>query len=205
MKKYECVRNLFSQLLSREYRPISLSLSETWQLKAVPGTPAIDPAKPYLGSVPIELEFYSGGEKILGWQLTILCYQSTLVRSLEDNEGGYVFLIRSPKSELIFRAMQAAKYTQKDEGTVVTITTDLNSKKGDTEFTEKMRDATKHFASVLEDMGGRMLNSNQFALIDYDSNRNAIVQDAQQFLSAAMLLATLKALFKGELNLPLTR
>lgn len=205
MKKYECVRKLFAQLLSRQYRPISLDLSDKWQLKAVPGTPDIDPVKSYLGSVPIELEFYSGGEKKLSWQLTILCYQSTSVRSLEDNEGGYVFLIRSSKSELIFRAMQAAKYIQKDEGMVVTITTDLYSKKGDTEFTEKMRDAVNHFAPFLEDMGGRMLDNKQIAFIDYDSNRNAIVQDAQQFLRSAMLLATLKALFKGELKLPLPR
>ncbi|TJY42330.1 hypothetical protein E5161_10055 [Cohnella pontilimi] len=201
MKKFECVRNLFSQLLSREYKPIIVDLSDKWQLKAIPGTSTINQAKPYLGTMPIQVEFYSGGERKITWELTLHCYQSALVRSLEDDEGGYVFLIRSSKSELLFRAMQAAKYTPNDEGMLVTITADLNSKKGDTEFTEHMREALNHFAPALEEMGGRILKPHQIALIDYDSIRNAIIQSSQQVLSSTTLFVTLKALYKGELKL----
>ncbi|WP_240420455.1 hypothetical protein [Paenibacillus periandrae] len=203
MQKYECVRNLFSQLLSYSYRPLSIELSKPWRLQAIPGIAKIDSAKPYLGSVPIEVEFYYGEEKRLTWQLTMRCIQTTIYPSLEDGEGGYAFLIKSSKSELLFRAMQAAKYVQVGEQTLVTISTDLNSKRGDAEFRLKMLKALNRYIAVLEAFGSRMLEPNQFAFIDYDSVNNGIVQDGQMLLSSALLLATMKAMLKGELSLPL--
>ncbi|WFA83390.1 McrB family protein [Paenibacillus amylolyticus] len=163
----------------------------------------IDPAKPYLGSLPIEVEFYCGEEKRLSWQLTMRCMQNTIYPSLEDGEGGYAFLIKSSKSGLLFRAMQAAKYVQDGERTIVTISTDLNSKKGDAEFRQNMQRALTQYAPMLEHQGGRLLEPNQFAFIDYDSESNEMVQDGQSVLSSALLLATMKAVFKGELNLTL--
>ena len=204
MQKYECVRALFSQLLSYPYGLINIELSDQWHLKAIPGSPKIDPVKPYLGSVPIEVEFYCGKEKRLSWQLTMRCIQTTLYPSLEDEEGGYAFLIKSSKSELLFRAMQAAKYVHEGERTNVTISTDLNSKKGDTEFRQNMERGLERYSQLFKAQGGRLIEPNQFAFIDYDSESNAIVQDGQSLLSSAILLATMKAMFKGELNLSLS-
>lgn len=203
MQKYECVRNLFSQLLSYSYRPLSIELSKPWRLQAIPGIAKIDPAKPYLGSVPVEVEFFYGEEKRLTWQLTMRCIQTSVYPSLEDGEGGYAFLIKSSKSELLFRAMQAAKYVQDGEQTIVTVSTDLNSKRGDAEFRLKMLMALNRYSAIFEAFESRMLEQNQFAFIDYDSVNNAIVQDGQLLLSSALLLATMKGMLKGELSLPL--
>ncbi len=203
MKKYECVQRLFSQLLSYPYRPLSIQLHKSWWLQATPGTAKIDPAKPYIGLVPIEVEFYCGEEKKLTWQLTMRCLQTSAYPSLEDEKGGYAFLIRSSKSELLFRAMQAAKYVQDGEKMKVTISTDLNSKRGDTEFRTKMLNALNYYATEFEAFGSKKLESNQFAFIDYDSVNDTLVQDGQMLLSSALLLAMIKAILKGELSLPL--
>lgn len=203
MKKYEYVQRLFSQLLSYPYRPLSIELRKSWRLQATPDTAKIDPAKPYIGLVPIEVEFYCGEEKKLTWQLTMRCLQTFAYPSLEDEKGGYAFLIRSAKSELLFRAMQAAKYVQDGEKMKVTISTDLNSKRGDTEFRTKMLNALNYYATEFEAFGSKKLESNQFAFIDYDSVNDTLVQDGQMLLSSALLLAMIKAILKGELSLPL--
>jgi len=203
MQKYECVRNLFSQLLSFAYRPIAIELSPSWRLQAHPGPAKVDPAKPYLGSVPIEVEFYCGEERKLTRSLTMRCEQALSYPSLEDGEGGYAFRIESPKSTLLFRAMQAAEYVLEGAKTTVSIATDLHSKKGDGEFRPKLLAAIYHYSELLESFGGRMQDANQYAFIDYDSATNASVQDGQQILSSAVLLATLKGILKGELQVPL--
>jgi|GEM_PF-1470973 len=204
MQKYEAVRNIFTQLLHHNYEPVEIDLLDGWRLKADVSAPKVDSEKPYLGLVPIALEFYQGSEWKKNYLLSMRFVQTTLYPSLEDMEGGYALFIRSSKSELLFRAMQAAKYDIINDQMTVHITTDLNSKRGITNFRENIVKCIEQYRDVFEQWGGKRPESNQFTYATYEYPNDTFTQNKQNILQMSLLLAVFKAVLKGELEVPLS-
>ncbi len=204
MLKYEAAQKIFSLFLHHSYDPVEIDLLEGWKLTATATAPKVDAGNPYLGSIPISLQFDQGTENPISHPLHLQCIRNKLHPNLEDEQGGYAILIKSKASELLFRSMQAAKYEEVDAHMKVKITTDLTSKKGDASFRQKMQACIQQFEPQFKQWGGEQAGDTQFTYATYLSESDTFVQDQQNILKMMLLLAVFKAVLKGELDLPLS-
>jgi hypothetical protein len=202
-KKYELTQTIFRELLHHTYKPFEISFSDEWLCRISPGVSQIDRDKDYLGIIPLNVEVVHNGTITQTVRLTAQCMQNKFIPSLEDQAGGYAFRIFSSKSELLYRAMQVALYDYTEASTTVQLYSDLDSKKGDKQFLQQMKQWLRDYESIWKPWEGELLPSDQFLFLTYDLTTSSIVQDKQHVLNSAVFIALLKGILKREILLSL--
>ncbi|MGG3455154.1 hypothetical protein [Paenibacillus rhizolycopersici] len=207
MLKFEAARKIFTNLLDQPYDSVEVDLLNGWKLSAEVISRQTESEVPYLGSLHVPVTFRKGNEDPINFLIQMHFIRNKSIPSLEDQDdqrGGYAISIRSSKSELLFRAMQAARYEIQGDDMIVHLTTDLNSKKGDETFRHQMLQYIQQFLPFLEQLGGKRLGENQFLFATYDSTYDAFTQEQQNIFKILLLLSVFKAMIKKEFKLPIS-
>ncbi|MFC5530425.1 hypothetical protein [Cohnella yongneupensis] len=207
MLKFEAARKIFANLLDHPYVTVEVDLLNGWKLSAEVASRQSDTEAPYLGSLHVPVTFRKEHEEPINFFIQVQFIRNKGIPSLEDQDdqrGGYAISIRSSKSELLYRAMQAARYEIQDDDMTVHMTTDLNSKKGDESFRHQMLRYIQHFLLFFQQLGGKRLGENQFLFATYNSTNDAFTQEQQGIFEMLLLLSVFKAIIKEELKLPIS-
>lgn len=202
MKKYEITRQLFKALLNHTYTAFTIPFSNDLRCEVIPEYPQEDSDKSYLGTIPVQVKIIEKDSLLQETRLTVQFVQRKEIPGLEDGEWGYAFAIRGPKTELVYRAMQVALY-QYPENATVHLYSDLDSKTGNKSFLPQMLSWLEQYDDLWKPWGGQLLPSQQFAFLTYDTISQTILQDKDDVLRSALLIAILKAALKKEIQLPL--